>query len=74
MTEPGTSERRAIVEGLPAATDEPKVPPEAPAVLAAAGVSALTTKLVNRWTVAGAATLVALVVWRWRAWTARSSR
>jgi hypothetical protein len=60
-----------MLEGLPSATDEPTVPPEAAAVLAAAGVSALTAKLVNRWTLAGTATVVALgvaavLVRRWR--------
>jgi hypothetical protein len=61
MTEPGTADR-ATIEALQGASEEPTVPPEAAAVLAAAGVSALTTKLVNRWTLAGTATLVALGV------------
>ena len=62
MTEPETTERGTTVESLPGATDEPTVPPEAAAVLAAAGVQALTTKLVNRWTLAGTASLGALGV------------
>jgi len=62
MTEPGTTEQRAMLDGLTGAADEPTVPPEAAAVLAAAGVSALTAKLVNRWTLAGSATLLALGV------------
>jgi hypothetical protein len=60
MTEPQPSERGTTVESLPAATDEPTVPPEAAAVLAVAGVQALTTKLANRWTLAGTAVLGAL--------------
>jgi len=71
MTEPGPTERRTTAQSLPGVTDEPTVPPEAAAVLAAAGVQALTTKLANRWTLAGTAALVALGVavvlgLRWR--------
>ena len=60
MTEPGITDRSTAGDGLPGANDEPSVPSEAAAVLAAAGVSALTAKLVNRWTLAGTATLVVL--------------
>ena len=71
MTEPQPIDRGTAVEGLPGATDEPTVPPEAAAVLAAAGVQALTTKLANRWTVAGtvvlgALGLAAVLVREWR--------
>jgi hypothetical protein len=65
------AQRMAALDSLADGTDEPTVPREAAAVLAAAGVSALTTKLANRWTLAGTATLVALgmaavLVRRWR--------
>ena len=62
MTEPGISARRTTAESLEGDTGQPTVPPEAAAVLTAAGVGALTTKLANRWTLAGTAALVALVV------------
>ena len=69
MTEPATTGPTTTPQGSSA--DEPTVPPE-PAVLAAAGLQVLATKLANRWTLAGAAALVALgvaavVVRKWRA-------
>lgn len=64
MTEPRLTARGTAAESLDGvtATGEPTLPPEAAAVLTAAGVGALTTKLANRWTLAGAAALAALVV------------
>lgn len=62
MTEPTPTDLTAAEESLAGATSEPTLPPEAAALLATAGVQALATKLVNRWTLAGTATLVALGV------------
>lgn len=57
MSVPGTT-----AESLEAATDEPMLPPEAAAALTAAGVSALSTTLTNRWALAGVTALAALAV------------
>ena len=62
MDEPTIPARDMTAESLGAATEEPMLPPEAAAALTAAGVGALSAKLANRWTVAGAATLAALAV------------
>lgn len=62
MDDPTMSARGTSAESLEAATDEPMLPPEAAAALTVAGVGALSTKLANRWTLAGAATLAALAV------------
>ena len=61
MTEPGITEQGNTPQSIPGAADEPTVPPEA-AVLAAAGLQVLATKLANRWTLAAAAAVVAFGV------------
>lgn len=71
MTEPRPTARSAEEESLVEATSEPTLPPEAATVLASAGMQALATKLVNRWTLGGTAALVvlgvaALLVREWR--------
>ena len=71
MTEPRHTDLSAEEESLVDTTSEPTLPPEAAAVLASAGVQALSIKLVNRWTLGGTAALVvlgvaALFVREWR--------
>jgi phosphatidylserine/phosphatidylglycerophosphate/cardiolipin synthase-like enzyme len=64
MTEPSNANRQTTAGSLDGVADtgEPTVPPETAALLAAAGAAALTTKLANRWTLAGTATLAAFLV------------
>ena len=62
MDESTMSAQGTTAESLEAATDQPMLPPEAAAALTAAGVGALSTKLANRWTLAGVAALATLAV------------
>lgn len=71
MTEPGINARGTAPEDLGSAADQPTAPRGAAATLITAGMLALTTKLISRWTFAGASALVAVgvarvLVRRWR--------